>query len=70
MRELENTSFSFLNFDSVKSYENGVEVKNNYTEEDLYKAVVITTHDNVVELIISGAGSESEKHFYKIKENN
>jgi len=70
MRELENTSFSFLNFDSVKSYANGVEVKNNYTEEDLYKAVVITTHDNVVELIISGTGSESEKHFYKIKENN
>ena len=68
--ELENTSFSILKLDSKRSFENGVEVRTNLTEEESYGVVVITSHDGIVELIISGITNGEERHYYKVVKSN
>ena len=68
--ELQGVSFKILKISTMKSYENGVEVPNNLTEENAYSFLVITSHDDVVELIISKSDGKEEKHYYKVLGNN
>lgn len=64
-------NINVLIIESEKTYLNGKEISNNtYGDESKYKIAIITTHDDVVELILEDDGGNEERHFYKVLESN